>query len=84
MCCVQGWTSVLNYRENKGKIEQKLIRKACKVVPVLLITGALAAGDAHIEESEEISGKDRANIIKRQRRYQELQKEIEDMRKAIF
>ena len=38
----------------------------------------------NIEESEEISGKDRANIIKRQRRYQELQKEIEDMRKAIF
>ena len=37
----------------------------------------------NIEESEKISGKDRANIIKRQRRYQELQKEIEDMRKAI-
>ena len=30
----------------------------------------------NIEESEEISGKDRANIIKRRRRYQELQKEI--------
>ena len=38
----------------------------------------------NIEESEEISGKDWANIIKRRRRYQELQKEIEDMRKAIF
>ena len=36
-----------------------------------------------IEELEELSGKDRANIIKRQRRYQELQKEIEDMKKAI-
>ena len=38
----------------------------------------------NIEESEKISGKDRENIIKRQRRYQELQKEIEDMRKVIF
>ena len=38
----------------------------------------------NIEESEEISGKDWANIIKRRRRYQELQKEIEDMRKVIF
>lgn len=37
-----------------------------------------------IEETEELSGKDKANIVKRQRRYQELQKEIEDMRKAIF
>ena len=37
----------------------------------------------NIEESEKISGKDRANIIKRQRRYQEIQKEIRDMRKAI-
>ena len=37
-----------------------------------------------IEEVEELSGKDKANIVKRQRRYQELQKEIEDMRKAIF
>ena len=37
-----------------------------------------------IEEVEELSGKDRANLIKRQRRYQELQKEIEDMRKVIF
>ena len=34
-------------------------------------------------ESEELSGKERGNIAKRQRRYQELQKEIEDMRKAI-
>ena len=30
-----------------------------------------------IEEIEELSGKDKANIVKRQRRYQELQKEIE-------
>ena len=65
-------------------MKQNIIRKTCQIVPVLLITGALAACDAHIEESEEISGKDRANIIKRRRRYQELQKEIEDMRKAIF
>ena len=34
-------------------------------------------------ESEELSGKERGNIAKRQRRYQELHKEIEDMRKAI-
>ena len=36
-----------------------------------------------IEEVEELSGKDKANIVKRQRRYQEIQKEIRDMRKAI-
>ena len=34
-------------------------------------------------ESEELSGKERGNIAKRQRRYQEIQKEIRDMRKAI-
>ena len=34
-------------------------------------------------ESKELSGKERGNIAKRQRRYQELHKEIEDMRKAI-
>ena len=34
-------------------------------------------------ESEELSGKERGNIAKRQRRYQELYKEIRDMRKAI-
>ena len=34
-------------------------------------------------ESEELSGKERGNIAKRQRGYQEIQKEIRDMRKAI-
>ena len=34
-------------------MKQNIIRKTCQVVPVLLITGALAACDAHIEESEE-------------------------------
>ena len=34
-------------------------------------------------ESEELSGKERGNIAKRQRRYQEIQKEIRDIRKAI-
>ena len=36
-----------------------------------------------LKRVEELSGKDKANIVKRQRRYQEIQKEIRDMRKAI-
>ena len=33
-------------------MKQNTIRKTCQVVPVLLITGALAACDAHIEEPD--------------------------------
>ena len=33
-------------------MKQNIIRKTCQVVPALLITGALAACDAHIEEPE--------------------------------
>ena len=33
-------------------MKQNIIRKTCQVVPVLLITGALAACDAHIEEPD--------------------------------
>ncbi len=41
------------------------------------------ADDSRPRNSEELSGKERGNIAKRQRRYQEIQKEIRDMRKAI-
>ena len=33
-------------------MKQNIIRKTCQVVPALLITGALAACDAHIEEPD--------------------------------
>lgn len=33
-------------------MKQNIIRKTCQIVPVLLITGALAACDAHIEEPD--------------------------------
>ena len=33
-------------------MKQNIIRKTCQVVPAVLMTGALAACDAHIEESD--------------------------------
>ena len=65
---------------------EKLISKVKDINPdIIVMTGDMVSWDMEdIEEVEELSGKDKANIVKRQRRYQELQKEIEDMRKAIF
>ena len=70
-------------RNEKSSLNRIFRERNCKKEQIAADLKQSIKKMGNIEESEKISGKDRANIIKRQRRYQELQKEIEDMRKAI-